>query len=71
MSTVISFKSVALPNFSVSFMTIPVFPVPQAKQLEVFGFFYVFTWLSRLSLFFFGIKVYIFKHIKILKHKTF
>lgn len=48
--TSISFKSVAFSNFSVSFMAITVFLVPQAKQLEVFGFFYVFIWLLSLSL---------------------
>lgn len=40
--TSISFRSADLPNFSVSFVTIAVFPVPQVKQLDVFGFFYVF-----------------------------
>lgn len=52
MLTIISFKSAALPNFSVPFNTIRVFPVPQVKQLEVFGFFYVFILLVIQLVFF-------------------
>lgn len=52
MLTIISFKSAALPNFSVPFNTIRVFPVPQVKQLEVFGFFYVFILLVITASFF-------------------